>query len=152
MSSPSPSVNAHLDKWRNNLIDLTRRNPLLLLRPTRSSFLTVSHPAVQEVFDRLVRGGKGWSFWMPPVDEEEDEEAAAPQPWDPERYQPRANELVCADLGRKQLLRTLTNLYRRAHTDYQERGLHILHLACGVLEWREQDHSEPMRSPLVLVP
>ena len=35
--------------------------------------------------------------------------------------------------------------------DFRERGLHILHLACGVLEWRDPD-DEPLRSPLLLVP
>ncbi|MCI0637996.1 MAG: DUF4011 domain-containing protein [Gemmataceae bacterium] len=45
----------------------------------------------------------------------------------------------------------LTNLYRRALTDFRERGLHILHFAAGVLEWRDSD-DQPMRSPLVLLP
>ena len=71
MTSPSP-VAASLDRWRNNLIDLTRRNPLLSLRPTKSAFLTISLPAVQAVFERLVQAGKSWTFWMPPVDEEDD--------------------------------------------------------------------------------
>src|SRR5262245_32128093 len=154
MTAPSASVRACLNQWRDKLIDLSRRNPLLYLRPTKTSFLTVSHPGAEELFDRLVRQGKSWQFWMPPVDEEaEDEEADAPHPpWDLESLQPRGSELVCADHGRRRLLRILTNLYRRAHTDYLERGLRVLHLACGVLEWRDPERGETARSPLVLVP
>jgi hypothetical protein len=150
MASPTPSLAAVLARWRSNLIDLTRRNPLLVLRSPRSSSLAISHPGVQAVFERLVQAGKTWSFWMPPPDEEE-EEAAAPV-LDLERIQTKANELVCGDLGRRDLLRILANLYRRSHTDYLERGLRILHVACGVLEWREEESGETLRSPLVLVP
>jgi hypothetical protein len=142
-------VAAALARWRSNLIDLTRRNPLLLLRPTRSSFLTVSHPEPQAVFERLVRAGKPWSFWLPPAEDREAERGARPVP---RRGQAKTNELVCGDLGRRDLLRVLTNLYRRSHADYLERGLRILHLAFGLLEWREDESSEALRSPLVLVP
>src|SRR5207302_1551642 len=102
----------------------------LYLRPTRSSFLVISHPNVTEVFDRLVRAGKPWSFWVPPVDEESEEDEARPRTWDLNELQPKANELVCADHGRRGLQRILTNLYRRSHADYQDRGLRILHVAC----------------------
>jgi very-short-patch-repair endonuclease len=152
MSTPSPSVNTYLAKWRDKLIDLTRRNPLLYLRPTRSSYLVVSHPPLAEVFNRLVRAGKSWSFWVPPVDEEADEEGTEPRTFDLQEFQPKANELVCADHGRRSLQRILTNLYRRSHADYQDRGLRILHVACGVLEWRETERDETVRSPLVLIP
>jgi very-short-patch-repair endonuclease len=153
MSSPVPSVSAALARWRDSLIDLTRRNPLLSLRPTKTSFLTISRPGPQPVFDRLVIAEKPWSFWMPPVDEEEDEHPdTVRNALELDTLELRDNELLCADLGRKQLLRVLTNLYRRSEADYRERGLHILFVACGVLEWRDQENAESFRSPLVLVP
>src|SRR6266545_1203241 len=152
MTSPAPAVPVALARWRNNLIDLTRRNPLLALRPTKSSFLTISRPNLQAVFDRLVQAGKTWTFWLPPVDEDDDTADEPAPPLSLEHIDLKATELLCGDLPRRQLLRILTNLYRRAGADYQERGLHILHLACGVLEWREAEGGEPFRSPLVLVP
>ena len=42
MTAPSASVRACLNQWRDKLIDLSRRNPLLYLRPTKTSFLTLS--------------------------------------------------------------------------------------------------------------
>jgi hypothetical protein len=149
MTAPPSARGAALERWRNDLLDLSRRNPLLHLRPTRSSYLVVSHPGSQPLFERL-QAGKGWSFWMPPALEDEDADRPA-RPIKLERLQPKAHELVCGDLGRRELLRVLTNLYRRAQTDYLERGLHILHLALGILEWRDDD-GQAFRSPLVLVP
>src|SRR5262249_54308396 len=94
--------------------------------------------------------GKGWTFWMPPVPEEQAD--GGPEPMALEHIDAKPTELVCGDLDRWQLLRVLTNLYRRSSADYQERGLRVLHAAFGVLEWRDQDGAETFRSPLVLVP
>lgn len=153
MTSLPPSVAATLTRWRSNLIDLTRRNPLLALRPTRTSFLPLSRPGMQEVFDRLALAGKAWTFWLPPVEEDDEEQPAeGAAPLALEHIETKANELLCGDLSRRQLLRVLTNLYRRAAADYQERGLRVLHVAFGVLEWRDQDNAETFRSPLVLLP
>jgi hypothetical protein len=138
---PKSPVEIALARWRSNLIDLSRRNPLLLLRPTKRSYLEITRPGAGEVFDRVVKMGKTWSFCLPP---EERNGAAAPAP--------KSHELVAAGVDRPQLLEILTNLYRRAHTDYLERGLHILHLAFGVLEWSDPDAEEHLRSPLVLLP
>jgi hypothetical protein len=144
------SVSQALARWRSNLIDLTRRNPLLALRSTRSSTLPLSHPPVAAIWQRLVKEGKACSFWLPPVDE--DEEQGGPIDIDLDKIQTKPNEIVCDDLGHRQLLRVLTNLYRRSSAEYRERGLHILHVAFGTLEWRDQDNLETFRSPLVLVP
>src|SRR5207253_1299108 len=53
---------------------------------------------------------------------------------------PRATDLVTNETDRQRLLQTLTNLYRRARADFRERGLQILHLACGMLQWRDEEN------------
>jgi very-short-patch-repair endonuclease len=141
-----------LARWRSNLIDLTRRNPLLALRQTRTASLTLSHPGAAELAKRLVEEGKTCTFWLPPVDEDADQPGAEPPAIDWEHIQTKPGEVVCGDLGRRELLRVLTNLYRRSGAEYRERGLRILHVAFGVLEWRDQDNTETLRSPLVLLP
>jgi hypothetical protein len=148
MGSPSPAVATALARWRSNLIDLTRRNPLLLIRNTRSSALVLTSPGLDAIFERLVRHGKSWSFRIPIEEQESSEESSAPV----EQQPTRVRQLACGDLGRRDLLRALTNLSRRANTDFLERGLRTLHLACGVLEWREEEKNGPLRSPLVLLP
>jgi very-short-patch-repair endonuclease len=86
------------------------------------------------------------------VDEEAEQPDAKPPAIDLEHIQRKPGELVCGVLARRELLRVLTNLYRRSNAEYSERGLHILHVAFGVLEWRDQDNSDTFRSPLVLLP
>ena len=152
MSTPSSSVTEALARWRGNLIDLTRRNPLLALRATSSSTLTLSHPPGAAIWKRLIQEGKPCSFWLPPVDEDEENGDAEPVPLDLEHIQTKPGEIVCGDLGRRALLRALTNVYRRAGAEFRKRGLHILHVAFGVLQWRDQDSTESLRSPLVLAP
>jgi very-short-patch-repair endonuclease len=152
MSNPLPSVASALTRWRNNLIDLTRRNPLLAMRETRTSALTLSHPGGPAIFQRLIQEGKACTFWLPPVDEDAEHAGTEPPAIDWAHIQTKPGEIVCGDLARRELLRNLTNLYRRANAEYRERGLRILHVALGVLEWRDQDNTESFRSPLVLLP
>lgn len=147
MPGSVPSLDACLIRWRNNLIDLTRRNPLLALRPTRSSYLEITAPEGATIFDQLVPKNKTFTFWLPPPREEGAKKPGKAK--DPPA--PKATELLASEPDRQRLLQILTNLYRRYQTDYRERGLHILYLAFGVLEWRDTEE-EPMRSPLVLVP
>jgi very-short-patch-repair endonuclease len=155
MSAPVPSLDTSLIRWRNNLIDLTRRNPLLALRPSRSSYLEIAAPALDAVFDHLVPKNKTFTFWLPPSEEEGEKKKNRKQGRkEDQSVSPpvlKPTELLAAETDRQRLLQILTNLYRRFQTDYRERGLHILYLAAGVLEWRDADE-EPLRSPLVLVP
>jgi very-short-patch-repair endonuclease len=65
---------------------------------------------------------------------------------------PKSNELVIEGLGREELERIIKNLYRRSSSDYKERGVRILYLSLGMLEWKEIGTSEVIRSPIILVP
>lgn len=152
-STSDPLENA-LVRWRNNLIDLTRRNPLLHLKPTRSSYLELAAPDVGVIFDHLFVHNKTWTFYLPPPANDsrpQNPPPALPPSATPEPPPPKRTELVTAEKDRARLLQILTTLYRRMQADFRERGLNILHLAAGILEWRDSDN-EPMRSPLVLVP
>jgi very-short-patch-repair endonuclease len=131
-------VELALTRWRNNLIDLSRRNPLIALRAGRSSLLEIIRPDAQTVFDSVALGEKTWGFWLPPVPPDS-------RPLTPDSC------LLTPETDRTRLLQTLTNLYRRARADFRERGLHILHLAFGVLTWKDPGE-ETLQSPLVLVP
>jgi len=65
---------------------------------------------------------------------------------------PKSNELVIEGLSREELEKVIKNLYRRSSSDYEERGVRILYLALGMLEWKERNSSEIIQSPLILVP
>ncbi len=146
MATPTDPVTSALARWRNNLIDLTRRNPLLHLKPNRTSYLEIVRPDLSQVYEHLLTAGKSWSFHFPP----ELAKSAKKNDVRKEPPAPRANELLTGELERAVLLKILTNLYRRALNDYRERGLHILHLGLGILEWRDED--EVFRAPILLLP
>src|SRR5437764_2048903 len=138
MSAPLPAVEIALNRWRSNLIDLSRRNPLLSLKPTGSAYLAILQPALDDLFAQLVRNRKPLRVRLP------SESNAKAQPTKPD-------DLVTGEADRDRLLRILTNLHRRALADFRERGLQILYLALGVLDWRDAD-DEPARSPVLLLP
>lgn len=158
---PLGAAYALLEEWRRRLIDLTRRNRLLYFRPLRSASLRIQSPATAEVFQRLVIDESLWRFYLPEEETAEDEaditdegEAAGLAP-DAGRSAPRARkatELELATRDAKAIRRSLSNLYRRSRTDFEERGVRILFLAFGMLQWRETPQSEEIRSPLLLVP
>src|SRR5580692_6696826 len=107
----APSLDATLIRWRNNLIDLTRRNPLVALRPGRSSYLEITAPEPAAIFDHLVPRNKTFTFWLPPVPAEPGAKNK-PQPKQ-DAPAPKPTELVTSAPDRERLLQILTNLYRR---------------------------------------
>jgi len=152
-----------MDEWKQKLIDPSRRNRLIYFRPSKSSTstLTISTPDAETVFNRLVVQEKSWKFWLPPAERDKKENTQdelfanepleTPVPSSP-RSTPRQDELVCGEITRTTLERTLKNIFRKAHTDYQERGVRILYLAFGTLIWKDQEKSEEIHSPLILCP
>lgn len=135
-----------LEEWKQRLIDLTRRNRLLHFNPSKGSTLTISAPDMTTIFEHLYDKEKIWKFWIPPL---EDNQIAVGVQSKPPR---RKDELVCTDTSGKQLEKTLKNIYRRAHTDYQERGLRIFYAVFGTLEWQEKDTHDRVISPLTICP
>jgi Protein of unknown function (DUF4011)/REase_MTES_1575/AAA domain len=161
MTTSVDLVTSALERWRNNLIDLTRRNPLLSLKPNHTTYLEIVQPELMKVYDPLLVQGKSWLFYFPPDKPKADKKNAAKEPVGVppsggssvrlKAELQRPTELRTTEEDRAVLLKILTNLYRRAWTDYRERGLHTLHLGLGILEWRDEA-DEVIRSPIVLLP
>src|SRR5260370_20630376 len=99
MSASLPPFDTALNRWHSNLIDLSRRNPLLSLKPTSSTYLAIVQPALADVFEQLVRGGKPGHFHLPPEGNKKAKEPA----------RPKAGELVTTETERERLLQILTN-------------------------------------------
>ena len=160
----SSKTESRIAEWKRRLIDLTRRNRLLFFTSTRSSTLHVIEPSPEEIFQRLVVDEKPWTFLIPPEEEpgEEDQPRNLDLPLptagvaqgepSPHKITRRANELVCRAREARRLRAVLRNIHRRSRTDFEERGVRILHMVFGLLEWKETPESDPIRSPLVLVP
>jgi len=136
-SSEINKLNARVEEWMQELVDLTRRNRLLFFTPTRSSSLQVVEPSPSEVFQRLVIEEKPWILFMPREEEKEI----------PQR---KSDELLCIAQAPIQI--AIKNLHRRSRTDFEERGVRILHVAFGMLQWKEIERGDTVRSPLILIP
>ncbi|RJS84035.1 DUF4011 domain-containing protein [Candidatus Bathyarchaeota archaeon] len=47
-------VRRRIRDWKRRLIDLSRRNRLIYFRPTKRGNLSISHPDIYSIFNRLV--------------------------------------------------------------------------------------------------
>jgi len=171
-----------INSWREDLINLNRNNRLLYFRKTKSSTLELrlTSAGASELLGRL-SNGRGVTFWEPPDDVVEDADEARPERNDEatalfENTEPsgdefnrgrrparrtrgpalRADEIVCDVAGRQALLKALRWLERRAAQEFMDKGLWVLYLGIGLLDWIEQPRDtgelEKVSSPVVLIP
>jgi len=122
----------------------------------------VIEPPLEEVFKRLVLDEGKWRFYAPPgQDERADdlgpEAVALPlipsgRPLATELPDRAPDELRCAGTDFTRLRRAIRSIHRRSRTELEERGVRILYVTLGMLEWREQAGTDSSRSPILLVP
>ena len=140
MASLDKRVRQQLESWRRELINLTRSNRLLHLKSNLG--LQVEFPAPQELFERLSRGVE---VYLPPLEEDSTPPKA-----------PRPDEVRFTTPDRRKLVAKLRSLDRNATQSFTDRGVWVLYLAFGQLEWEEAKGSDGarqlVRSPLLLVP
>ena len=146
------TARGRLDRWRRRLLDLSLRNRLLNLRPSRQT-LPLLAPSLSALEDSLADG---------------DELELAPVPAELAADGARALDgaareaLLLGELARRristplaasELSPRLVETWRRARTAMEEGGTSGLYLALGFLEWTESERSErQFRAPLLLLP
>ena len=148
-----------VEQWKRKLLDLTKRNRLLNLRPSKSA-ISIFCPDLIRLEDKLAANEK--ITLIPPLRRANaegvpDAELYTLRTGDAlaERYAAEAldrNEIV-ANVSEKDLEAGLLELYRKAKTDLQEGGSNTLFLALGMLKWKPAgDETRSFRAPLVLIP
>lgn len=174
MSSPMKRV----EDWKSRLIDLSRRNNLLYFRKSKRGNLTITQPESQKIFDLLVLKNNRLEFFFPPEEPADETEILSESLQSTKKSKtkpkkstkiktvkppvkaaktqtplyPAPNQLVCSNLTRQELERTLRLLERRSLSDFRERGVRILYAAFGTLNWVDAETKENVHSPLILVP
>ncbi|MDE0318709.1 MAG: DUF3320 domain-containing protein [Acidimicrobiaceae bacterium] len=146
-------VRKQLRDWRDELIDLSRRNRLLYYRHLRSGSLGFEQDAA-DVSDRLLRGGRSndWRVFLPPRDADEDEELDFGTVVS---SGPSAGELAVAESmgkNRAAIETSLRRLRAKSRAEFMESGLACLYLGLGFLNWPAPGTDETVRSPLYLLP
>ena len=148
-------IDARLDRWQSELLDLTRRNRMLNYRLTSRSTLSIVEPGFDELYARLGAEGATLSFQRP-LDRMTDarvysllalmEALGTPLP------------VVLGDIKTEGTMlerqRTLANLRQKARLALEEQGANILFLSLGFLKWRDGEGAQGVDrlAPLVLMP
>lgn len=129
--------------WRDELLNLSRRDRVLYYKPTKAASLLIREPSAVVLLDALRRGGLGWSFFYPPDESEfEDDEVRVRRP----------DELLTHKSTGRELDIALRNLERRTTQEYMDKGIWVLYLAVGFLHWVDPDSKESVRTPILLIP
>ncbi|MHA7190515.1 DUF4011 domain-containing protein [Arthrobacter sp. MDT2-16] len=130
---------AALKAWRDGLVGLTGQSALIKFRAPKGSSLPIDAPSPDEVLTRL-QSGKPQAF----RGETSPEDPEVPKPLAPDTFfhSPRPDREVGP---------VVRNLMRKASAEFLDRGLAVLYVAFGLLDWRDVDDT-PMTSPILLVP
>jgi len=142
-------IRAHLKKWQERLLDLTKGNPLLGLNRSRVSKLRIIRPEPSELFNTVVVNESEIRLPM-----------AVRQPQQPlledrSGQQGQGYEIESGDVefaaSPLELARRLRRIHDNARTSVEERGVTTLHLTFGALGWQDDWLGESL-SPIWMVP
>lgn len=131
-------IQAALKTWRDGLVGLTRQSALIKFRAPKMSSLSIDAPKADEVLTRL-QSGKPQAFRGDMNPDEADTAESLPGTF---FHSPRPDSEVGP---------VIRNLMRKSSAEFLDRGLSVLYLAFGMLDWRDVDDTA-MVSPLLLVP
>jgi very-short-patch-repair endonuclease len=163
----SPAVDAaarSLKHWRERLLDLSRRNPLLYFNSSRGTKIRITRPQVEKLYEAVVIREKSLAFPKPRTTNATDWGAPIPER---SGVKGGTQELGPAEIPGDlsidysvssaadvvELQRKLQRLWKNARVSLEELGVNTMHLALGMLEWREAEYAQSYEhSPLVLVP
>ena len=139
--APSSVLDQKIDRWRQNLLDMTFRNRLLNFKPR--SAVQIVRPDPGRTFDLLVKEERPLT-----VREMAEGESALPA----EDIELGASDILPA-FDPKGLADSLRRMRLKARAHIQEQGVNILYMTFGLVRWYDTPTSgDELLSPLVLVP
>ena len=164
------SIDKRISKWKEKLIDLTKRNRLLSFKTSKYSTLRIIDEQPPEVYRSLVQNMQIMEFLPVKVNEEEvpEEEKKSLEELN-EGIEFRAQEFkeyevenldkkhvdkfLQTKLSLQDLTKTLNKISTTAKSTNDDLGYNVLFLALGSVIWYESENSdERMEAPIILVP
>ncbi len=146
--------------WRDRLLDLSRRNPLLYFRRARGTKIRIAEPAPADLYEALMLIEKSLTFPKPVYRSVEDAQFSAVVTGtdDQTPVGERPGDIVVDyEAGSAKdvivLQQKLRRLEANARASLEEQGINTLHLALGFVRWREEGSAETDDiAPLILIP
>jgi hypothetical protein len=144
-------LTAALGVWRESLVNLSGVNRLIKFKASKSGALAIDSPDPDFILSGL-RSGAKWLF-MGSEEIEQDESTSGSSPQVQLGKLPTTNRdrVLHTPRSEKEIGTVLRGLMRRANAELLDRGLSVLYLAFGMLNWNDVDGTG-MASPLLLVP
>lgn len=148
-----------LERWKRSLLDLSKRNRLLNLKPSATA-IPIFCPNPARLEDKIA-AGKRVHIITPPEARSSagqvDEALYHLRTGDDRsvRFAEEALERdeIVANIESKALEKSTIELYRKAKADLEEGGSNTLFLALGMLRWCSPgDPKRVFRAPLILLP
>lgn len=158
---------AKFDLWKKNLLDLSRRNKMVFYKPKNKRSIELIKTPMHELFDHLVIQNKSVRFievfqalsknQMAEMAEEELNEYLEQLPGlHGSAIENRATSLpsnhVITNLDDEQLEKNIKNVIKNNNHSIKERGINILYIAFGLLNWFDPVTNSEAHSPLIFVP
>lgn len=149
------SIGKSIRQWRETLIDLGLRNPLLNFKGAPTSSIDLSAQSLSEILDRLASKNPSYLVGTKPeppkvLVDEDDLAAQVIQNEEPFDYS-RHPDSIFVDRTQRDVDRAVRNLSSRASRSFLDRGVNPLHIALGSLTWLDVDE-QSHRAPLILLP
>lgn len=134
-----------IEEWKKRLLDTGKRNRLINFHVHNSLNIQVLEPSCEEIYNHFVVHEKNIVF---PHEEKVEVE---------ENGEKVIKIIIVGDVQTSrdvgELQKTLAKLRYKAYSSIEERGINVLYLTFGLLNWKESDKSEQIiSSPLILVP
>ncbi len=145
--------------WRDELLSLTRSSNLLYFKHLKVGSLEITDPGPDSVIARLEQAhSPGWLF-KSPTDAKDNakrqtEFVDVPDPsyTDDNQLGNPSGVLSTTKATALDLAASLRTLHRSSTQEFLDKGIWILHLGLGMLEWEDPDDHQTAHSPLLLVP
>ena len=171
--TPAFDIAPHLDNWRQQLLDTTKRNRLVSFKSGKIGGVELFAPSAAQLWERLVVAGEKLRFpWKRdllnlPAEIIDSEAIADDPPADGAPLRPAAEELtemaartprfgpnhVLTPYSDKFLATRMNRLALTAREAHADQGVNVLYVAFGFLKWFESDDStDEIYSPLLLAP
>ena len=149
-------LNRKIDIWKNKLLDLSKRNPLLNYKDNKRSSLRIKQPNLITLWNAIVLEEKELQFqYFDDSYNEETELASLEASAEEMNFSNSADEpsYIVTNQPLREQQKILRNIRNKARTILQEQGVNVLSLTFGFLKWSENENSkQEFTSPLVLVP